>query len=406
MVSLRSGVSASLIISSLFGSIHAVPLAEKLGRLSASARDLLKRTTPAPPYFLAYNDRWLNPLPSASDLEGFNVLRVVIEWGFALTFLLSSGAVDEAENWEEQTASARSSYLSEYNAAGISLIVSAFGSTETPTTSGLDPVTTANTMAAWVIEYGIQGIDDFTAFDSGNGTAETWLITFTQQLRTQLPQGEYILTHARQSSRFSFSPNLWSGGGYLAVDQSVGYLIDWVSKQGSTEYTTCAGLLTTSSSTWPESALFQIAANGVSLDKLVIGKPGTTKEAKTGYIDPTTLASCVAEAASEGWGKFLVPISRRVLTCGVHAHVRCWGDGVAGMSPTSYVLVDVVVDPDRTREYVACLKFSGADYDHDDYDGNNGNDNGHLDGHEHRYTRELGGEDGGGRQVSVFSIAR
>ncbi|KAF8133350.1 glycoside hydrolase family 18 protein [Boletus edulis] len=299
MVSLRSGVSASLIIPSLFGLVHAVPLAEKLGRLSSSARDLLKRTTPAPPHFLAYNDRWLNPLPSASDLEGFNV--------FALTFLLSSGAVDEAENWEEQTASARSSYLSEYNAAGISLIVSAFGSTETPTTSGLDPVTTANTMAAWVIEYGIQGIDvdyeDFTAFDSGNGTAETWLITFTQQLRTQLPQGEYILTHAPVAPWFS--PNSWSGGGYLAVDQSVGYLIDWYNiqfyNQGSTEYTTCAGLLTTSSSTWPESALFQIAANGASLDKLVIGKPGTTKEAKTGYIDPTTLASCVAEAASEGW---------------------------------------------------------------------------------------------------------
>ncbi|KAF8546569.1 hypothetical protein OG21DRAFT_1426704, partial [Imleria badia] len=49
------------------------------------------------------------------------------------------------------------------------------------------------------------------------------------------------------------------------------------------------------SSTWPEPALFQISANGVSLDKLVIGKPATTKDAKTGYIDPSTLASCVAK---------------------------------------------------------------------------------------------------------------
>ena len=138
---------------------------------------------------------------------------------------MASGSVDEAQNWQELTSSERSSYLSEYNAAGISLIVSGFGSTETPTSSGYDAVTTANTMAAWVIEYGLLGIDvdyevlyrfffswrcdsnlwarldqDFTAFNSGDGSAETWLISYTQQLRTQLPQGEYILTHARESS--------------------------------------------------------------------------------------------------------------------------------------------------------------------------------------------------------------
>lgn len=39
---------------------------------------------------------------------------------------------------------------------------------------------------------------DFTAFDSGTGAAEQWLGNFTTQLRTQLPQGQYILTHARE----------------------------------------------------------------------------------------------------------------------------------------------------------------------------------------------------------------
>ena len=38
-------------------------------------------------------------------------------------------------------------------------MVAAFGSTNTPTTSGADPTDTANTMAAWVIEYGLDGID-------------------------------------------------------------------------------------------------------------------------------------------------------------------------------------------------------------------------------------------------------
>ena len=69
MVFFLSGIAASLVLSSLFGSIHAVPLAEKLQGLSPSSRDLLRRTTPAAPWFVAYNDKWLNPLPSASDLE-------------------------------------------------------------------------------------------------------------------------------------------------------------------------------------------------------------------------------------------------------------------------------------------------------------------------------------------------
>ena len=86
--------------------------------------------------------------------------------------------------------------------AGISLLVSAFGSTEAPTSSGADPTDTANTMAAWVIEYDLDGIDvdyeDFDAINAGDGSAESWLTTFTQVLRDQLPQGQYILTHARK----------------------------------------------------------------------------------------------------------------------------------------------------------------------------------------------------------------
>lgn len=62
-------------------------------------------------------------------------------------------------NWQELSDSDRSSAKSEYAAAGISLIVSAFGSTEAPTTSGEDPTSLANTMAAWVQQYDLDGID-------------------------------------------------------------------------------------------------------------------------------------------------------------------------------------------------------------------------------------------------------
>lgn len=74
--------------------------------------------------------------------------------------------------------------------------------------------------------------------------------------------------------------------------------------EGSSEYTTCSGLLDESSSTYPESALFQIADNGPSLDKLVIGKPANTGDANTGYMDPSTLAECLQTAQGQGWGKF------------------------------------------------------------------------------------------------------
>ena len=72
---------------------------------------------------------------------------------------MTSGAADQAQNWQELTADQRSSYISEYNEAGISLIVSAFGSTETPTSSGVDPTSAASTVADWVIQYGVNGID-------------------------------------------------------------------------------------------------------------------------------------------------------------------------------------------------------------------------------------------------------
>lgn len=72
---------------------------------------------------------------------------------------MTSGPADMAIGWQELTDSERTSYLEEYNAAGISLIVSAFGSTDAPTSSGIDPVTIANSLASWVLQYGLQGVD-------------------------------------------------------------------------------------------------------------------------------------------------------------------------------------------------------------------------------------------------------
>lgn len=165
-----------------------------------------------------------------------------------LSFLLTSGPVDQALEWQTISASERSAIKSQYAAAGTKLLVSAFGATESPTTAGSDPIAVANTMAAWVKKYDLDGIDvdyeDFDAFDGSSGSAVSWLKTFTKRLRVHLPQGSYVLTHARvlfpffstnlrsddQSPAVApwFQRNAWSGGGYLAIDQAVGSLIDWV----------------------------------------------------------------------------------------------------------------------------------------------------------------------------------
>lgn len=73
--------------------------------------------------------------------------------------------------------------------------------------------------------------------------------------------------------------------------------------EGATEYVTPEGLLTASSSTWPNTAVFQIHASGVPLHKIVIGKPATSGDAASGYMDTDTLASSLERAKKSKWSK-------------------------------------------------------------------------------------------------------
>ncbi|KAI5122931.1 hypothetical protein M0805_007609 [Coniferiporia weirii] len=254
--------------------------------------------TSSGPQFVIYSDAWVTgALPDVSDVEGYTV--------FALSFLVSTGPVDQAQAWASLDSSTRQSLKSKYNAAGIKVIVSAFGSTETPTTSGQDATTLANTMAKFVKDNNLDGIDidyeDEAAMNAGDGKAEEWLETFTKTLRSQLPQGQYILTHAPLAPWFSTSG--YKSGAYLTVNKNVGDMIDWYNIQfyNQNDYTDCTSLLTKSSSTWPQTSVFEIAASGVELNKLVIGKPATAKDASNGFIDTTTLATCLSQAKQKNW---------------------------------------------------------------------------------------------------------
>ena len=84
--------------------------------------------------------------------------------------------------------------------------------------------------------------------------------------------------------------------------------------EGATEYTTCEGLLTQSSSTWLKMSVFEIIASGVSANKLIIGKPATTKDATNGFMDTTTFTGCLQQAKAKNWnaGAMVWQVSRHV----------------------------------------------------------------------------------------------
>ncbi|GLB41931.1 putative glycosyl hydrolase 18 family protein [Lyophyllum shimeji] len=251
------------------------------------------------PHFVAYGDKsggQTGP-PTPDKIQGFNV--------FALAFLLTSGPADKAQEWTQMSDGDRANIKKQYNDAGIKLIVSAFGSTDAPTTQNTDPVATANKMAGFVKQYNLDGIDvDYEDFDAMQaGKAEDWLSTFTSTLRDQLPKGQYIITHAPVAPWFS--PGKYPNGAYLKVNQNVGDAIDWYNiqfyNQGQSEYADCNGLLNQSSDQWPKTSVFEIAGSGVPMNKLVIGKPAGNGEANNGIMAPGDLANCVQQAKSKGW---------------------------------------------------------------------------------------------------------
>ena len=158
-----------------------------------------------------------------TSIQGYNVV--------ALSFLTLQGALDQAGRFAALSAGDKTAKKNEYHKAGIKIVASAFGATDTPTTSGANAVNTANTMAQWVKSNGLDGIDvdyeDLAAMNRGDGAAEKWVSDFTTTLRKTLPKGQYILTHAPLAPWLAPS-HQFAAGAYVKINKNVGSLIDWV----------------------------------------------------------------------------------------------------------------------------------------------------------------------------------
>ena len=51
----------------------------------------------------------------------------------------------------------------------------------------------------------------------------------------------------------------------------------------------------------------------MSINKLVIGKPGSAADATNGFMDPATLGTCVAQAKAQGWNAGIMAFEVRSL---------------------------------------------------------------------------------------------
>jgi chitinase len=221
---------------------------------------------------------------------------------------LDSGLYDSGYSWAQLDSATRQTYIDAIHASGKKILISAFGAAEWPTSGGVNPTTSAQNLAAIVKEYGFDGADidweDNNAMDAGTG--EQWLITFQNALRAELPEGQYLISHAPQAPYFIIDKTQYPNGAYQTVNTQVGSSIDWYNtqfyNQGSSSYDTCTLLLTQSGGAFPGTSLFEIINTGVSSSKLLIGKPATAAGAtNTGYMDPSALATCLSQAKSQGW---------------------------------------------------------------------------------------------------------
>lgn len=200
----------------------------------------------------------------------------------------------------------RTNMKGNYSSGGVKLLISAFGATEYPTTSGYNATDCALKLADYVKRNQLDGVDidyeDTPAFAAGKG--EAWLITLTTVLRQNLP-ADAIITHAPQAPYFG-GVSLYPNNAYLAIDQAVGSMINFYNiqfyNQGVGLYDTAQGLFNVSGGWAPKTSVNEIIAAGVPAEKLVVGKPATTGDGNNGWMSGVSLSDAfVANYHYNGW---------------------------------------------------------------------------------------------------------
>jgi len=252
-------------------------------------------------------------VPGYAHNSSYNVIN--------LSFWLTAGCADVALVWADafkyvssdnpwggSTQAVQAAWLQLYHKRGIKVLVSAFGSTEFPTSSGVDPVKCGTDLANFVKTNQLDGVDldweDNAAMEAGKG--EAWLISITKTLRNLLPKSQgYIISHAPQAPYF-MGTSKYPNGGYLTIDKAVGDMIDFYNiqfyNQGTSTYDTYNTLFKESNGWATGTSVEELVAKGIPLSRIVIGKPVTTGDAdNTGYVQVDTLQGIFRTGRGSGW---------------------------------------------------------------------------------------------------------
>jgi len=208
--------------------------------------------------------------------------------------------------WGKSNAEVQTAWRNIYHAHNVKVLVSAFGSTDFPTSRGVDPVACGQQLAKFVKDNNLDGVDlDWEDNDAMNqGKGEAWLVAITKTLRSLLPKDQgYIISHAPQAPYFMGAPK-YPNGGYLTVHAAVGDLIDFYNvqfyNQGTTAYATYSTLFQKSEGWATGTSVLEMAAKGIDKSKIVIGKPVTQGDVNnSGFISLSALKAILQQAAGQ-----------------------------------------------------------------------------------------------------------
>lgn len=125
------------------------------------------------------------------------------------------------------------------------------------------------------------------------------MVTFQKKLRSLLPN--HLITHAPQAPYFK--KKFYKNGAYITVNSLIGSTIDFYNvqfyNQGDTKYNSYNLLFVNSSGYFPGTSVKEIVARGVPAKKIIVGKPVTSLDAGSGWMDLTILGDASLKAYND-----------------------------------------------------------------------------------------------------------
>jgi hypothetical protein len=223
----------------------------------------------------------------------------------------SHAPFDSTTLWGQLGAGGQQAALNYVHGKGGCVLLSVGGATDVP--YAMDPNAVAAEVSNYVKANNYDGVDyDLENFQPGmvyNGiNVVPWLTTLTTATRNAIGAGKTI-THAPQSPYFGvIGGNDWTGptGGYSTIEQQTS--IDWYNmqfyNQGPSCYVDYNGLFVNSGPscpTFPHTSVNEIVANAkMPVNKIVIGKPVTTADGGSGWVDAGTFGNLLRQGLANG----------------------------------------------------------------------------------------------------------